>query len=55
LDVLTCPQCGGKRKLLAFLTDSRVVEKILAHLELPTDSPPVAPAGPPPEPPLPFA
>jgi hypothetical protein len=54
LDVLTCPHCGGKRKLLAFLTDPRVVEKILAHLELPTDSPSVAPARPPPETALPF-
>jgi hypothetical protein len=52
--VLTCPHCGGKRKLLAFLTDPRVVEKILAHLDLPTDSPTAAPARPPPEPPLPF-
>jgi hypothetical protein len=54
LDVLTCPHCGGRRKLLAFLTDPPVVEKILAHLALPTFSPPVAPARPPPQPALPF-
>ena len=55
LDVLTGPLCAGRRKLLAFLTDPRVVEKILARLELPTDSPPVAAARPPPKPALLFA
>ncbi len=36
LDVLTCPECGGSRRLLAF--------KVLRHLNLPTESPKVYPA-----------
>jgi hypothetical protein len=52
--VLTCPRCGGKRKLLAFLTDPGVVEKILVHLGLPTERPAIAAARGPPEPELPF-
>ena len=32
IDALRCPYCGGKRKLIALLTDGQVVRKILAHL-----------------------
>jgi hypothetical protein len=42
-DVLQCP-CGGRRVVLAFVTDEKVVKKILEHLGLPTTGPPVAPA-----------
>jgi hypothetical protein len=41
--VLQCP-CGGRRVVLAFLTDEKVVKKILEHLGLPTTGPPLAPA-----------
>ncbi|MCI0563428.1 MAG: hypothetical protein MN733_33550, partial [Nitrososphaera sp.] len=34
LDVLTCSWCGGKRKLIALITDGAVVRKILEHLGL---------------------
>jgi hypothetical protein len=44
IDVLVCPQCGGARKLIALITDGRVVRKILAHLGLSTEPPPLAPA-----------
>jgi len=37
IDVLTCPHCGARRKLIALLTDPAVVRKILAHLGLPTE------------------
>ena len=47
MDVLVCEHCGGKREVIAFLTETRVVH--LAHLGLPTESPPIAPARPPPE------
>ena len=49
IDALTCPYCGGKRKLIALLTDGRVVRKILEHLGLPTSAPSLAPARAPPE------
>jgi hypothetical protein len=45
LDVLWCPRCGGRRRILSFLTDPPVVRRILTHLGLPTEAPPVAPAG----------
>ena len=50
IDALTCPWCGGSRKLIALLTDGLVVRQILAHLDLPTEPPPLAPARAPPEP-----
>jgi hypothetical protein len=43
-DVLTCPHCGGPRRLIAQLTDPIVVRRILGHLGLPTESPRSAPA-----------
>ncbi len=55
VDVLICEQCGGTRKLLTFLTEPRAVRRILEHLGLPADPPPVAKARPPPDPALPFA
>ena len=42
-DVLLCP-CGGRRVVLAFVTEKRVVKEILEHLGLPTTGPPIAPA-----------
>jgi len=49
IDVLTCPWCGGKRKLIALITDGTVVRRILEHLGLPTAAPTLAPARAPPE------
>ncbi len=48
VDVLRC-SCGGRRHLLTFLTDPAVIERILSHLDLPTQPPAVAHARPPPE------
>ena len=42
-DVLLCP-CGGRRVVLAFVTEKKIVKEILEHLGLPTTGPPVAPA-----------
>jgi len=50
IDALTCPWCGGPRKLIALLTDGLVVRLILSHLGLPTEPLPLAPARAPPEP-----
>ena len=41
VDVLACP-CGGRRAIVADISDSEVVVAILAHLGLPTEAPPVA-------------
>lgn len=42
-DILTCP-CGGRRKVIAFIDEKPVIERILRHLGLPTTGPPTAPA-----------
>jgi len=44
LDVLACPRCGGRMRVLATIDDPAVIRRILAHLELPLDEPPLAPA-----------
>ena len=45
IDVLECPHCGGRRRLIALISDGVVVRKILDHLGLPTEPPRLAPAG----------
>ena len=49
VDVEQCMHCGGKRVQIAFITDALVVSKILAHLGMPTEAPPIAPARAPPQ------
>src|SRR4029453_18443287 len=39
LDVLACPSCGGRLRLLATIEDRAVIEHILTHLGLPVDLP----------------
>jgi hypothetical protein len=39
LDVLACPDCGGRLRLLATIEERAVVEQILTHLRLPVDLP----------------
>ena len=34
VDPLICPQCGGTMKVIAFLTDFSVVDRIINHLKL---------------------
>ena len=41
---LLCPTCGSEMKILAFLTEPRVVPGILPHLHLPHKSPHLSPA-----------
>jgi hypothetical protein len=41
-DVLACP-CGGRRQVIAFVHERSTIEKILAHLGLPTTGPPKTP------------
>ena len=42
-DVLACP-CGGRRRVIAFITERTVIKAILERLGLPTTGPPIAPA-----------
>jgi hypothetical protein len=49
-DVLTCNHCGGERKIISAVTAPEIAAKILAHLDLPTDLPQLAPARAPPQP-----
>jgi hypothetical protein len=34
IDVLACPRCGGRLRLIATLHDPAVIRKVLAHLAL---------------------
>ena len=45
LDILACPDCGGRLRLLATIEDRAVVEKILTYLGLPVDLPPMLLCG----------
>ena len=39
LDVLACPRCGGRLRLIALIEQAAVIERILRHLRLPTEVP----------------
>ena len=36
-DVLACPRCGGRLRLIALIEDVAVISRILRHLGLPTN------------------
>ena len=44
LDVLDCPRCGGRLRLIAFIMDRSTLRKLLGHAKLPTEPPGQAPA-----------
>ena len=48
VDVLTCPHCGGARRLLAAITAPESIERVLRAMGLPCDAPKLAPARAPP-------
>jgi hypothetical protein len=54
VDVIQCPTCGGRRRLLTFLTSPTTIRKILEHVGLPSDAPEIAAARPPPSDELPL-
>ena len=39
IDVLGCPRCGGRLRLIAAIDDPHAIRQILAHLGLPTEVP----------------
>ena len=51
-DVLACPCCGGRLRLIALIEQASVTQRILQHLGLPTEIPESRPAR---APPLPLA
>ena len=34
VDPMVCPRCGGRMKVVAFLTEHAVVDRIIGHLKL---------------------
>jgi hypothetical protein len=44
IDVLACPECGGRMLLIAFIAEPTVAKRILDHLRLDSTGPPLAPA-----------
>ena len=47
-DVLACPRCGGRLRLVALIEHASVVQRILRHLGWPTEIPEPRPARAPP-------
>jgi hypothetical protein len=48
IDVLACPRCGGRFRLIALIEEASVIERILRHLHLPTEVPTPRPGRAPP-------
>jgi len=48
-DVLTCPRCGGGRRVVAVVLRSATAQAILEHLRIPSRPLPLAPATSPPQ------
>jgi hypothetical protein len=46
IDVLECPRCGERMRILAAIYPPKATRAILECLELPSRAPPVAPAQP---------
>ena len=46
VDVLECPQCSGRMRILAAIQSSEAIRAILDCLSLPSRSPPIAAAAP---------
>jgi len=45
LDMATCPFCRqGSLRIIAAITQAEVIRKILRHMKLAADPPPIAPA-----------
>lgn len=46
---LLCPRCGSPLRVISFITEPKVIRKILLHLGQPTEPPPLSPARGPPQ------
>lgn len=49
VDVLECPKCKGRMKILAAVTAPASVRRVLESLGLPSEAPRLRPARPPPQ------
>ena len=49
-DVLTCPRCGGRLRLIALIEQASVIQRIVRHLGVPAETPEPGPARAPPLP-----
>ena len=49
IDVTRCPDCGGRMKIIAALTDPRSIRRCLRGMGLPARAPPITPARPRPQ------
>ena len=49
-DVLACPRCGERLRLIALIDQATVIERILRHVGLPTEVPTPCPTRAPPRP-----
>ena len=38
VDPLLCPSCGGQMRIISFIEDHKVIDRIIAHLELTFDA-----------------
>jgi hypothetical protein len=47
-DVLLCPRCGGRLRLIALIEEAAVIGRILRHVGVPTEIPAPRPARAPP-------
>jgi len=55
LDVMHCPLCGGRRELIALITQPHTAQTILRAMGFPAEPEVLEPARPPPQPRMPFA
>ena len=55
IDVTLCPECGGRMKIIACLTNPDSIRTCLAGMGLPSRAPPLVPARPSPQPELQYA
>ncbi len=49
IDVLACPNCGGRLRYVTTILTREAIRRILTHLDLPAEPPALAPAKPAPE------
>jgi hypothetical protein len=42
VDVLECPKCHGRLRIVAVITKREPIRRILAHLGMATEAPPLA-------------
>jgi hypothetical protein len=49
VDVSVCPACGGRMRIIAFITEHDSIRRYLEGEGLPSEAPPISPARPPPQ------